>query len=118
TLCLHGKCPVFLQWVSGGTGRLGLLAALRRRRERSLIFQDVEAMTDGGFLRYSADLLRAQGYTVHPVGRSADARVDLLLTRGRANFVCQLRRQPGRVGEGTVTEVLTAMHAHGHGRAR
>ena len=117
TVSLHGNWPVVLLWVSGGTGLWGLLAALRRRRERALILQDVEAMTDEGFLRYAADLLRAQGYTVPPVGRSADARVDLLLTRGRANFVCQLRRQPGRVGEGTVTEVLTAMHAHGYGRA-
>ncbi len=99
TISLHGNWPVVLLWVSGGTGLWGLLAALRRRRERALILQDVEAMTDEGFLRYAADLLRAQGYTVHPVGRSADARADLLLTRGRANLVCQLRRQPGRVGE-------------------
>jgi hypothetical protein len=114
TVSLHGNWPVALLWVSGGTGLWGLCATLQRRRERALILQDVEAMTDAEFLRYAADLLRAQGYTVHQVGRSAE---DLLLARGRENLVCQLRRQPGRVGEGTVKGVLTAMRAYGCGRA-
>lgn len=117
TVFLHGNWPVALLWVSGGIGLWGLLDTLRRQRERAAILQDVEAMPDGAFLRYAADLLRAQGYGVHAVGRAPEPRVDLLLTQGREHFVCRLQRQRRRVGKEVVTGALAAMETHGCGRA-
>src|SRR5439155_22868160 len=69
TVSLHGHWPVVLLWVSGGTGLWGLLAAVRRRRARALILQDVEGMTDEGLLLFAAGVLRAHGMTVPPFAR-------------------------------------------------
>lgn len=117
TVFLHGNWPVALFWVSSGIGLWGLLDIVRRQRERAAILQDVEAMPDGAFLRYAADLLRAQGYGVHTAGRAPEPRVDLLLTQGKDHFVCRLQRQRRRVGKEVVTGALAAMETHGCGRA-
>ncbi|MBI3302502.1 MAG: restriction endonuclease [Deltaproteobacteria bacterium] len=116
TISLHGNWPVALLWVSSGVGLWGVCEALRQRRERASILKEVDAMTEGVFRRYAADLLRAQGYTVHEAGRSVEPRVDLLLTRGRETIVCWLQRQAGRVSEETVAGAVAAMEAHGNWR--
>src|SRR2546422_5918330 len=65
TIFLHGNWPMALLWVGGGVGLWGLCDLLRRRRERTEVLRDVEAMSDEEFRRYAADLLRAQGYVAH-----------------------------------------------------
>jgi hypothetical protein len=112
TVSLHGNWPVALLWVGGGIGLWGVFDALRRRREHAIILHDVDTMTDQKFLRYAADLLHAQGYSVHAVDRALDPRVDLFLSRAGETFACRLQRQPRRVGVRVVIEVLAAQQAH------
>src|SRR3712207_1778142 len=83
TVSLHGNWLIALFWVGGGVGIWILADAVRRRRERTSLLREVELMDDEAFLRYAADLLRAQGYVAHKAIRPVDRRVDLLLTRGR-----------------------------------
>jgi restriction system protein len=117
TISLHGNWPVALLWVGSGVGLWGLSDLLRRRRERAEILKDVEAMSDEEFRRYAADLLRAQGYVAHGATGLEGQRVDLLLARGRASFICRLQRQERRVGKGVVAEVLAVLEASGYGHA-
>jgi hypothetical protein len=116
TVLLHGNWPVALLCVSSGIGLWGLFDILRWRRERTEILSDVDAMTGEAFRRYAADLLHTQGYTVQRVGRSAEPRVDLLLTRGRETIVCWVQHQVKRVGEETVAAAVAAMEARGNWR--
>jgi len=103
-------------WVGGGSGLWGLSDLAWRCRERAEILRDVEAISDEEFRRYVADLLRAQGYMIHLATGGEGQRVDFLLTRGRASFVCRLQRQERRVGKDVVAEVLTMREAYGCGR--
>jgi HJR/Mrr/RecB family endonuclease len=73
-------------------------------------------MSDEEFRRYAADLLRAQGYMAHRATGLEGQRVDFLLARGRASFVCRLQRQERRVGKGVVAEALSLLEASGCGR--
>jgi restriction system protein len=116
TIFLHGNWPIALLWVGGGAGLWGLSELVRRRRERAEVLRDVEAMNDEEFRRYAADLLRAQGYVAHRATGPEGQRVDFLLTRGRASFVCRLQRQGQRVGKDVVTEALVALEACRCGR--
>ena len=116
TIFLHGNWPIALLWVGGGSGLWGLSDLAWRRRERAEILRDVEAIGDEEFRRYVADLLRAQGYMAHRVTGGEGQRVDFLLTRGRASFVCRLQRQERRVGKDVVAEVLSMREAYGCGR--
>ncbi|MGH7965858.1 MAG: restriction endonuclease, partial [Candidatus Binatia bacterium] len=114
TILLHGNWPVALTWMSGGLGIWVLWSARQHRRARAAILGKVDAMTPEEFARYTADLLHAQGYTVH---RTFDRRVDLLLTRGRESFACRLQRQQKKIGEDIVADALAGVTAHGCGRA-
>ena len=116
TIFLHGNWPVALLWVGGGSGLWGLSELIQRRRERADMLSDVEAMSDEEFRRYAADLLRAQGYVAHRATGPEGQRVDFLLTRGRASFVCRLQRQRRRVDKGVVAEALATLDAYGGGR--
>ncbi len=116
TIFLHGNWPIALLWVGGGVGLWGLSEMIQRRRERAEILRDVDAMNDEEFRRYAADLLRAQGYGAHRATGPEGQRVDFLLTRGRASFVCRLQRQEWRVGKAVVAETLTTLEVYGCGR--
>lgn len=117
TISLHGNWPMALLWVGGGIGLWGLSELVRRRRQRAEILRDVEAMSDEGFRRHAVDLLRAQGYMAHRATGLEGQRIDLLLARGRASFVCRLQRQERRVGKSVVAEVLAVLEASGYGHA-
>jgi len=118
TILLHGNWPLALLWIGGGAGLWGVADLRRRRRERTEILKDVEAMSDEEFRRYAADLLRAQGYVVNRNAWPAEGqRADLLLTRGRMSFVCRLQRQEQRAGKGVVLGALTALEVYGCARA-
>jgi hypothetical protein len=114
TISLHGNWLVALVWVVGGLALWGAYGALQQRNERAEVLREVDAMTAERFLPYAADLLRAQGYTVHKVGYAVEPRVDLLLTRGRDNFVCWLEHRTRRVGAETITAVAKVRETHGY----
>jgi hypothetical protein len=117
TVSLHGNWPAALVWVVGGFALWEAYEVLQQHGERAAVLREVDAMTAGEFLPYAADLLRAQGYTVHKIGHAAAPRMDLLLTRGRDQFVCWLEHRTHRVGADTITAVGKVREAHGYWHA-
>jgi restriction system protein len=117
TIFLRGNWLVALFVTGGGIWLWSVLAARRKWHARAAVLHDVDAMDDGQFVAYAAELLKVQGYTVHKATRSADWHADLLLTRGKTHLLCRLHHQAGRVDRKTVVGALAAMHAHGCTRA-
>lgn len=115
TVVLHGNWFLAVLFI-GGIGAWQLYEQQERRRQRLFLLRDVEAMSEGEFLRYVTDLLRAQGYGVLKARQADTHRANLLLmTRGDESVACRTIRR--RVTAEEIANTLTAMHVHGCRRA-
>jgi hypothetical protein len=111
TVVLHGNWMLAVGLIGGGVGIWQLYEEQQRRRQHLMLLQNLEAMSEGEFLRYITELLRAQGYGVLKA-RQADAwRADLLLMRSDESFACRVLRC--RVTTEEVTNTLAAMRVYG-----
>ncbi len=117
TIFLRGNWFVALCVTAGGGCIWGFFAARRAWRARAAVLRDVDAMDDGQFIAYAAELLKAQGYTVHKANHSSEWHADLLLTRGKTRLLCRLHHQTRRVERNAIVSALAAMHALGCSRA-
>ncbi len=113
TLVLHGNGVVALVLVGGGLGVWQLWAAWQRRRGRESVWEDIAVLTDSEFLRYTADLLRAQGYGVLKIGQADDAYGNLLLMHGEHSLTCRVLRARHRLGKTEMTRTLARMKLYG-----
>lgn len=116
TIFLRGNWLVALFVTGGGIWIWGFFAARRAWHARAAVLRDVDVMDDGQFIAYAAELLKAQGYTVHKANHSSDWHADLLLTRGKTHLLCRLHHQTSRVERNAIVGALAAMHALGCSR--
>jgi hypothetical protein len=113
TLVLHGNWSVALVLVGGGLGAWQLWAAVQCRREREAVLADIAILTDSEFLRYTADLLRAQGYGVLKIGQADNAHGNLLLMHGEQSLACRVLRARYRLGKTEMTRTLARVKLYG-----
>jgi hypothetical protein len=112
TVVLHGNWFLAVLLIGGGIGAWQLYEEQEHRRQRLFLLQDAEAMSEGEFLCYVTDLLRAQGYGVLKARQADPHRANLLLmTRGDESIACRTIRC--RVTAEEIAKTLTAMRVHG-----
>jgi len=109
TMTLHGNWLLALVLMCSGFVVWQLTAALQRRRAREGVLQEVVVLTDSEFLRFAADLLRAQGYGVLKVGQPDDNHGNLLVMHGEESLACRVVRARGRLGKPELARMLGRM---------
>jgi restriction endonuclease len=113
TMALHGNWLLALVLVGGGLGVWQLAEALQRRREREVVLQDIVTQTDSEFLRFAADLLRAQGYGVLKTSHVDNHQGNLLIMHGAGSFACRVMRARRRLRRTEIAHTLAQMKLHG-----
>ena len=112
TVVFHGNWFLAVVLIGGGIGAWKLYEEQERRCQRLSLLQEIEVRSEGEFLRYVTDLLRAQGYGVLKARQAESRCADLLLmTRGDESVACRLLRC--RVTAEEIAKTLTAMRLHG-----
>lgn len=111
SVVLHGNWMLAVVLIGGGVGAWQLYEDHQRRHQRLSLLQNLEALSEGEFLRYIAQLLRAQGYGVLKVRQVDARRADLLLMRNDESFACRVLRC--RVTTEEIANILTAMRVYG-----
>jgi hypothetical protein len=113
TMVLHGNWLLAVVLICGGFGVWQLTEALQRRHEREAVLRDVLTQTDDEFLRFAAELLRAQGYGVLKTGHVDDSRGNLLVMYGNESFACRVLRARRRLYKAEVARILAHMKLYG-----
>ena len=108
---LQGNWVSALVWMSGAIGIWVVWQTWRHQRKQTERLHGLDTMPEADFVRYAAELLRAQGYQVHSA--PAASSNELLLTRGTEQRVCRLQRSKRRIGEDVVIQAVSRMEAHG-----
>lgn len=116
TMVLHGNWLLALILVGGGLGAWQMFEAGQQASKRDAVLREVETMPDDELLRYTGELLRAQGYGVLRTAATEGDHGNLLLTYDDKNLACRILRASGRLGKPELAKTLSRMKLHGcHG---
>jgi len=113
TMVLHGNWLLALMLICGGLGVWRLAEALQRCRDREVVLQAIETQTDSEFLRFAAELLRAQGYGVLKTGHLDDSHGNLLVMYRDESLACRVLRARCRLSKAETVRTLAQMKLYG-----